>query len=340
MSRDHLVEKKTVRSDGVLTTVHVNPDKGAASPNAERMANVPSAPSVAGFPVQQSEELQAYNEAVKSMKERIIAEKPQLIYIDRGDSIDSKSALDGYLRGDYEGIDELLDEWVSESAHEGARSYLREICQEFDMDVNDLDVEDEDELMNTLHENDSSDVLKDLLRNTNNQLMEYSFGGFMDMADDLDTEYDLDTHEGRVGALSDILRPLGVDVDSEEGKKAIDSIVGNNGYWHEGVRVSAIFYGDVTDFNTYNYDKETGESYDARKVTFSGKAQVGILDPWNGAGWIDEVPLREEGLQFTATADKPVHIDGQNGGYGWDDVAGVAYHAYGVDAKTEFAKSS
>lgn len=339
MSRDHLVRMPKTDKNGKQTTVLINPDKGSAATPDARMANVPSAPTVGGFPVQQSEELQAYNAAIEDMKAAIKERKPQLVYIDYRDGIEDKAALDGYLRGDYEKIDGNLEEWISDSSHQGAQSVIEDLCSEFDIDKGDLDPDDEQDLMETLYENDSSDVLSDLLRNTNNQLMEYSFGNFMDLAAELETEYDLDDFDGRVGALSDILRPKGVDVDSEEGKKAIESIVGNAGYWHEGVRVSAIFYGAVEDFNVSHYDAETQESYNARDITFTGKAQVGVLDPWNGAGMIDEVPLSEEGLRFTATAERPVHIDGQNNGYGWDDVAGVAYHAYGVDSKSEWTKT-
>jgi hypothetical protein len=256
----------------------------------------------------------------------------------------TKEQMSMILAGQWVDAENDVDENFSDSAYEEAvtiaRTELEEAVQEgrFDREWDELDTDDQDAVRYAIEERDDSDPVKDLLRNTPDQLLRTSLGRPAERLPEPRWTSGHRLEDGgftaRHDAVAGLLKESGMEVDTAEVREAIEELINEGPYdWHEGVQLDVIWYGGIDDA----VPTPRGESPDAEgsKVLEFAQPHILLIDKWNGSGHDVVVPAalkrtltrvgyEEEEAPQTGRA----YLDSDAGGYGWDDVAGVHKPAY------------
>jgi len=332
MSNPNLQPKRIVRSDGVETTVYVNPNK-----NRKSNDRVISSTQMASSVTESDNGKSVVDEVIASIKN---LKSVSLTYVDYRDSLDDdKDAVSMFLAGDLDGLNERVfgnyDDF--DNRMESIVSYANEELREYDMDWNDLDYDEQDEIRFALEEKDDSDVLGQLIRNTGVKLVTYDIESVTDAIEkyctddngNVDDEMvnrltwgNYDNFDERTAFVKDYMGKLGFDTSSEGFDKSAHSLVANGAYdWHSGVQMGFIFTADIEDVNVGIWSEEQQRTLDEREISFSQNAFFGMIDRFNGSGMLEEFPTGNE-VKITATKEKPIQLDSNTGGYGWDEIVG------------------
>ncbi|MGW8431569.1 hypothetical protein ACWGJ9_10800 [Curtobacterium citreum] len=271
---------------------------------------------------------------------------PDLTFVNYDDHLNEQQA-DAYLRGDDDSLYDSISDWVNEQSHDSAETFLRDFCQEHGADYDDFDIDEQLDLRTAVYDKDTSNPVRDLVRNTPDQLIRVPLvagaGSLLSPGedgrwpDDVDPRFSFGGHSyeaihgPRVKALEDALRGHGVTITPEV-TEAVDDIVANGpAHWHEAVDLDVITYSPVDELQSGPTD---GVSLNpGRKLTFEG-AEVVLIDRMNGSGYSARIPGT---LTTTITPERPAFLDSpskSDRGYGWDDVAGVYKPAFRPDSLT------
>jgi hypothetical protein len=258
-----------------------------------------------------------------------------LIYVAYDDQL-TEAQMNDYLAGDFQAVEESVDDAFLEHRYERLDELAQEACDKHDVDFNFLSDEDQERIKEAIAEKDSSDPVADLARNTHAQLMRAPLAADIYHLLTEDEKNTLaypsnDGYEeqqaGRATVLARILEQSDVDVADPTVKEAIDDLVQNGpDTWHEGVSLDVIWYGDVKDAAAASWSNNLPVAVDGRNLHFTG-ARIVLLDSWNGSGMDVELP---GALNVRVTPEQPAVLDSSpaTNGYGWDDVAGVSKDAY------------
>lgn len=250
------------------------------------------------------------------------------------------------LAGQWNDAENDVDERFSDNAYEEAvtiaRTELDEAVAEgrFDREWDELDQDEQDAARYAVEERDDSDPVKDLLRNTPDQLMRTSLGTPENLLKDrsavLGSHLDDGGFEARQKAVSDLLAAAGMDTSAAGVQDEIRALVNEGPYdWHEGVQLDVIWYGGLEDaVSTPRSDSEA----DGQKVLEFATPHVLLIDKWNGSGHevVIPAPLTRTLTRVQDDQETPqtgrAYLDKGAGGYGWDEVAGVYKPAYKAGA--------
>lgn len=238
----------------------------------------------------------------------------ELVYVDYRDKFDQEQ-VDALARGDWEKLDESVDEWVSEAQHEGAKALLEDIVSGLEDEWDQSVLEDWKyepagyEAYEAILEKDCSTPLEDLARNSGNVLLRVK------CLDEEDwSEFD---HPER-----ELLERLGLPITSTnlaEATQAIDNAAVEYqslmGYWLLAVQVSTLW-----DIQTQPLPK--------LRVTDPG---FWLANPWNGSGF----DAKFEGVVYIDRAD--LRTDHDAFGYSWTEVASpvISYYEAEIEAVEE-----
>lgn len=258
--------------------------------------------------------------------------KFSLSFVSYDDRLTEDQTID-YLSGNIAGVDEsVFDNFADQNAVSTSEA-VEELLQEAGLEPHEVSEEKLDELRDAVRENDDSDPVNDLIRNTPEKLMRLSLdqptnnehwqGG----ADGVE--------EKREAKIAEILTARGMDVSTDEAREAIAELVANGPWdWHEGVDLDVIYYDDIRGSTVFNADAGVAET---REITFKDP-HILLIDRMNGSGH----DVRISGtIKATATPEKPVKLDAaKNDGYGWDDTAGVVHGAYRTETSSSWATSA
>lgn len=342
-NRSHLQPKQTVRSDGVTTTVYVNPDKGNKDERIAAASN--TAPSAVQSQDQGSELAAKIADEIRNGSQTF-----SLTYVDYRDSFDGNDKIvQAFLTGDLDAISEEIDGWDDyENRLESVKHYAGDILREYDLEWDDLDPDEQDEIRFAMEEKDDSNAFDQLIKNTSNKVVRYDLESVQDALynycadDEGNVDQDKLDHltwginnnfDDRVAFVKSYLGNLGFDTESEEFDKQARSLVGNGNYdWHEGVQMGYTFRADITDVNVNEWNSEENRMMTERDIAFKDEAWFGMIDRYNGSGWVENFPVSEKGVTFTASLEKPVQLDSKAGGYGWEEITGGTY---GMDPRID-----
>lgn len=264
-----------------------------------------------------------------------------LYYVGQAEGLQPEQ-INQFLSGDDE-FDNALDDAFSEQRYDYSEEKAKKLAEEAGLDWDDLDYEDQDDIRNAVQEKDDGGLVKDLLRETFDQLMRLDLDNVDDIMDRWITDENGKPDRELIGqtayghladpkirerALAGELARYGIDASSGKNKEQLASLVSEGSSdWHEGVKLSVIWYGDVAQANVGEYID--GELKDERELTFKDKVHVLALNTYSGSGW--EAEFEVGSATFTASTDNPVFLDSEpssDKGYGWDDTAGVIKSAY------------
>lgn len=221
------------------------------------------------------------------MDKRIEAYMPQYIelyYVDYRDNLDNNMNL---LQKCVEKNNLFpLSESVYDFWDYPEGEYLEEIRKNMDSDgLADLYEENEEEIKEYLWEHDTSDPVKDLLRNTGQFTCFYSFG--MDVCGHVDDWCGSAREESEEMTAYKIRRFLGIKKGTKEDKKIQDLV--SQAYYGGDLRVY---------FNTDLEDLIAGDAYaenkqDFQSVVLDGIVAIGVIDTFNGSGDFQEFEVHK-----------------------------------------------
>ena len=256
-----------------------------------------------------------------------------LAFVDYDDRL-RDDQVSRYLSGDYQGVEEEVDDLFYEAVLDSSMEQARDLLKEAGIDADDVNADKLDQLAEAVRDKDDSDVMAGLVRNTPEKLMRLTLGRPGGAANLYDGNVD-GVDEAREARIASMLTAQGLDVSSPEAKEAIASLVAEGPqYWHEGVDLDVIYFDDIRDstvFNTF-----TGE-VTSREIQFKDP-NILLLDRVNGSG----SDARITGMiKATATEENPVKLDADDSlGYGWDETAGVVHSAYRTDTASTWAPAA
>ena len=248
------------------------------------------------------------------------------------------------LGGQWLDAENDIDERFSDHAYEEALTVARTEIDEavadgtFDREWDDLDPDEQDAARHAVEERDDSDPVKDLLRNTPDQLMRTSLGRPAErLSEPRWTSGDRMDDGGftaRHDAVAAVLKDAGMDVDTPQVREAIEELITEGPYnWHEGVQLDVIWYGGLEDA----VPTPRGESPETEgsKVLEFAAPHILLIDKWNGSGHEVVIPsplkrtLTRVGYdEVEAPQTGRAYLDNSSEGYGWDSIAGVHKPAY------------
>lgn len=254
------------------------------------------------------------------------------------------------LGGQWLDAENDVDERFSDNAYEEALTVARTEVDEavadgtFDREWDDLDPDEQDAARHAVEERDDSDPVKDLLRNTPDQLMRTSLGRPAERLSEprwtSGHRMDDGGFTARHDAVAAVLKDAGMDVDTPQVREAIEELINEGPYdWHEGVQLDVIWYGGLEDA----VPTPRGESPETEgsKVLEFAAPHILLIDKWNGSGHEVVVPaplkrtLTRVGYdEGEAPQTGRAYLDSGSGGYGWDAIAGVHKPAYRDGAPT------
>ena len=278
----------------------------------------------------------------------------ELIFVDRDERL-SPEDIDAYLSGDRdeELYTKTLDSYTDrrwERSEELAREMLTDMGVQ---QIHSVDHSVLDEVSEIIRDYDTSDPIPQLVRNTPPQLMRAPLGAH-DLTDSAvmdawlqqneygytldDVLYDSSENyaEARTDYLAHYLRAeAGISELSEEDAEALRDLATEGPWqWHEGVRLDAIWYGDIQDAAIPSTGTPTktltfGGAPAHSRENQDGKVSIVLLDTVNGSGYDAQLG---QPVTIHLTDQRPAMLDsgGSSHGYGWDDSAGVYKPAYGV----------
>lgn len=272
-----------------------------------------------------------------------------LRYVSYDDRLTEKQ-MGMILSGQWMDAENDVDERFSDNAYEEALTIARAEIDEaaaagtFDRDWDDLDPDEQDAARYAVEERDDSDPVKDLLRNTPDQLMRTSLG---QPAGRLSEPRWASGHRmddggftARHDAVAALLKDAGMNVDAPGVREAIEELINEGPYnWHEAVDLDVIWYGGLED--AVPAPRTESPETEGSKVLEFATPHVLLIDRMNGSGHevVIPAPLRRTLTRVGYDEDEAprtgrAYLDSNSGGYGWDAVAGVYKPAYKDGAPT------
>lgn len=276
-----------------------------------------------------------------------------LVFVSYDDKLSSEQ-IDTYLAGDVDGeLEDEVDQVFMDNRITTAEERVDEMLDEWGVDPLDVDYSVKDRLREIVQEHDTSDPVRDLARNTHSQLLRapLSQGALLDHTEEWERSNrhgftSAELYDGNDDRAADAredyllhhLSRIGVETSefTDEDRAQVRSLATEGPhYWHEGVRLDAIWYGDIQDARASS-DPDEGRTIRIGGAPFGssenqeGKSSIVLLDTMNGSGYDAQLSVP---LTITVDSDRPAHLDsgGTSGGYGWDDSAGLYKPYYGVE---------
>lgn len=265
-------------------------------------------------------EVQAILDKVKTETE---GKTYTLTYIAHDDQLDPKQVA-GLLRGEnpYESsLFSDLEQYADDAAYDGAIEELKDI-----LDLDEYAILDDpengdakDEARSMVQDNDSSDMITDTFKNTQDLLMRYN----LDL--DVNTNYSSgeDDYTEQIAA---IIEHLALAQDHPVRGQLME-LLANAPY---GGRLWVLWFGSpyqVAEQAMQAQKARMGEGVKPATITFGAGAHLLVLDQWNGSGFTEEL-----GAPLTvAFNSEKITTDADGNGYGWDQIAGVHQPAYAAD---------
>jgi hypothetical protein len=261
-----------------------------------------------------------------------------LVYISYDDSL-TKEQMTDYLAGRHAEVEDSLIEAFSDGRYDNEVSEAERFCRDNDVEFDELTDDEQFAIREAIVEKDTSDPVKDLLRVTHDQLLRAKVAQIGEIAnaevyaDGDDVRFGQhDVTDGRVALISRVLTEQGMDVTSVEAQGAIRELAIEGPYdWHEGVTLEVIWYGGVEEASAIPRSDSLFPDAAGRKLKFA-EPHVLLLDAWNGQGYEATIPST---LTVTVTPESPAQLDSE-GGYGWDEIAGVNKGAYRTELTSEY----
>jgi len=233
-----------------------------------------------------------------------------LVYVDYRDEL-SAEQIAAYLAGDWETLDESLEGW-DEDRNNTAYDVVDAAITAAGATRDDLTDSEFYTLLDLVMENDDSAPLRDLLRNTPDQLLRATISADLPPIMGFD---DGDPRTTRLDFLVGVLAAHGLTPDPD--CPELDELVDNGPFdWTDGVQLDVIWYGPIDQLN----------SSDPVTLTITNP-NVLLIDTYAGSG--HEVQI--QGV-LTLPGVRP-HLDREPSPYryGWDEIAGVVKSYYRTD---------
>ncbi len=202
--------------------------------------------------------------------EQIIALLPEtvsLYYVDYRDDLSERlNEVQDAIHGDPEGLDDIFMDWDTWEAIKYVLDELKSDMQrEFDIDENEAKelIDDfDDELRDAIYNRDDSTPLKDLIRNTGEQIFFYDTGAHIGgYTDDLKER------------IKDVKRALNIPQKNKDHDNYIEDMCCNAGY---GGRLVVYFRDDLESWIHLDESKNI--------IHFSNDVHIAIIDNLNGSG--------------------------------------------------------
>jgi len=193
----------------------------------------------------------------------------ELVWVDQGSNLDNslEEVQKAIQTQEWQPIDESIDEWLFEAQWEGEKCALdkltEDIAESFDVPISRAErfVDDyRDDLTQMIDDRDNSDVIKDLIRHTDNPVFFYDTGEY------IENPYDENELTAAKKYIKKVLKIKGKDQD-----KNIEELLINASY---GGRLVIYFRADIEDMM-----KLSGNN----TITFTNP-MVAIIDTGNGSG--------------------------------------------------------
>ncbi len=253
----------------------------------------------------------------------LIPDRVSLYYVDYNDNLnESTKVLQECITNqnkDY--LYEKIDDWYIDGAD--IDYYITELKSDIEQkyDIEDADYimdEYQDEIRDTLHDRDDSDVLKDLLHNTSKIIMFYDTGYEMESESWSWDEKRIKQERQR------IKKHLGIPAKTDTWDNSFDMMIQQASY---GGNLEIYFRDDIEDYLEVNKD--------FTKISFTNPT-IGIIDHVNGSG--DQANFN--GLTITLPLNaQNIFIDKEIK-YSWTySIAGMCHDAYD-DCKVQFIKGN
>lgn len=254
----------------------------------------------------------AITAAVMAEVEKLKGYQLELVYVAYDDKLMDEQ-IDKLVAGDVEGLDQDMDEWVSESRFHSTCTIidelLKDLSDEWDEDALDewRSSEDMDEVRFAIEERDTSEPLKELARNSGQVMLRV-------LLKDEDDSYSYQEIEE-----AEVLREIGLPA-SEKNLETMAEIIANASPEFSVCMVSALASVDVSDL----YDLLWMNDPAVLEITNPG---IWLGNPFAGSGWADQL----EGTILVKRED--LRTDKGAFGYGWQDVACCYADAFPVKIK-------
>lgn len=242
-----------------------------------------------------------------------LAEKYELIYVDRGQCLEDKQVQ--ALFAEETDWDAVLDtEWESESRWHGVKAVLEDLLDEDARDF--LEEHDKlDEVREAIQERDQSDPVADLMRGTGAKLFRYRLDESLSASP---WEYSDEENDAAAQALA---TAAGISFADNAG--ALRELVAHASY---GGGLHVLWRGDIKPL--YDAMCAVRFSAPAPEVTVQWTdPELLVLDGWNGSGHTVKVrgtvrlPFNPDRLALDAARIGP--------GYSWTDTVGGGYRPAG-----------
>lgn len=211
-----------------------------------------------------------YDEAIKRFNEAH-PKGVDLVYVDYRDCISDTGTLQKMVKENTLYIDDMMiDGWYGDSVYDGAIEVMVDLFTEDEMEQLENDSNLKDDIRFYIQEHDTSDPVKDLLRNTGIQPWYYSLNLTYD-------GYDYTTHEERMALVQTTAKVLNLPIE-----KVLDTmaIVMDNAY--DGGDICLLFACDVQDLICE----------DTNTIIFNQGAELCVMNRGNGSGHSE--PLKIE----------------------------------------------
>jgi hypothetical protein len=254
------------------------------------------------------------NKLLKKLKDN--CKSIDLVYVDYNSSFnDDLKSLNGILKGDDEEFFDNNMDWLADSEHEQMQYTIDEVFTEEEKEQIMEDDDLHEEIRNYLYSIDSSNVIKDLMKNTGNKFFFYDLGIELEELYHREpfNDYNVgdDEIQKTVNGVCKFLK-----IKNEDDKKSIRMM-----YEQAGNGNLVIFF-----------SADVGEVYeemkkDGNKITFIDPTFC-IMDRENGSG--DDVMIKGK---FSFSFDKTrLNLDEGVGGYSYSgDVCGLVGGSYPND---------
>lgn len=251
-------------------------------------------------------------DSVKEAIDWLESEYPKgidLIYIDYRDSYEDMSKLQNLLKN---GDDDNNFEWMADAQYETIKYVFNEYKDHLNKDsLSDLDTVDsltdevEEAMKDWLFEHDTSTPIKDLLKNTRDQLC---YIETIDYSDDDKKNWNA------------LKRKYG---KTEEQKKEIDYVINEQFY---GAPVSFYFYASPSQI--YNAIYDNNDKYIVIK-----RAYFSTIDRIQGSNWLGEKACFDLVLSKENFVENFFIDSAKGNGYSWKEIAGqTGYQEAGVNS--------
>lgn len=260
-----------------------------------------------------------------------------LYYTDQDEALWG-SDLELYLSGRGEDLNDsiLVDAGRTFVIADQSFQEVREILyDEFEVEMDAIPEETQEEMAMTIRERDDSDVLSDMVKNTPAQLMRYQVSPIKGRVDgDAGRSIYVRNPDVSVGdiieARVDLLEKGMLDsqfIDSpltqKEKDRLREAIANGPEYFHEGVSLDAIWTGPISGVNLpAEWQRPQGKTKEdtLRTVGTDNGIYMVLIDTWNGNGFDFYL---DRPVTMKLSQSNHARTDDQAPGHGWDAIAGV-----------------